>query len=123
MKVGGGKPMVVTDDFEGVGFTGIHPPDPVIAAGEDYLVLVVNSTVEVRNKDGGSLVGSPTTLLHGFKIRAAPGNGIPFDPKVVYDHHSSRMVILALSTDFNTESYYLVSASASIGPDERLVQL
>ncbi len=81
-------------NFPGVGFTGFIPPDGGVAAGPVNVVGVVNSTIQVYDKNGNLL--SSQTLSNFF-------NGIPggsdfiFDPSVVYDSDIGRFWVLATS--------------------------
>ena len=99
--------------FQGISFTGTRPPDPVIAAGPNHIVIAVNSKISFYTKTG-TLVNS-IGLNSWFSSVSPPGE--PFDPKVIYDQFSSRFVVIALSRngDF-TQSSYLVAASQSSDP-------
>lgn len=70
------------------------PPDPIGAAGPDRLLAVVNSMIEARNKSGSLL------FRDGLSDFFAPSGCAlaagPFDPKVVYDHHAGRFLVVAL---------------------------
>jgi hypothetical protein len=71
------------------------PPDPHGAAGLRRLVGVVNSMVEVRKKDG------TLTFLNGFQkffagFEEAFDVDFFFDPRVIYDEHEGRFVIVVL---------------------------
>jgi len=73
-------------NFQGISWTTSIPPDPVIAAGPNHVVLVVNSRLAIYTKSG-SLV-SQTELYNWFANVNPPGT--VFDPKVIYDQHASR---------------------------------
>lgn len=71
------------------------PPDPSGAAGANRVIAVVNSMIELRSKSG-TLV-----FRDALKDFFAPLAGcailtFPFDPKVVYDHHAGRFLVVAL---------------------------
>ncbi|MCA9295095.1 MAG: hypothetical protein KC983_01235 [Phycisphaerales bacterium] len=78
------------------------PPDHECAAGPSHIVVVVNRVFQVfRKSDNAELV---STNLGAF----LPGsNG---DPRVVYDQHSGRFIVVA--TDFNTRIYLAVSMTS-----------
>jgi len=98
-------------DFEGITYTNWIPPDPVLAVGPDHLVMVVNSSWAIYDKTGTQLF--LTTLDAWFSGISPPGSA--FDPKVIYDHHAGRWVILALAVNA-TSSSYLISVSDDSNP-------
>ncbi len=77
------------------------PPDAIGAAGPDHLVNVVNASIQFHTKDGtpllDSVAGAPVTgiSLASFFTALAPVNST-FDPKVIYDQHSDRFVVVTL---------------------------
>ena len=77
------------------GFFNI-PPDPIGAAGPNHLVSVVNTSIEWHTKAGvqqnSQRLGSGGG---GFFAPLAPANGT-FDPKVIYDQHAGRFVVVTL---------------------------
>lgn len=68
------------------------PPDPMGAAGHSRIVSVVNSMIEARTKSGQFKWRDG---LMDFFAPLAPA-GRPFDPKIVYDDHEQRFVVVAL---------------------------
>lgn len=101
------------DNFRLNGFYTI-PPDPMGTASKSRLVAVVNVAVELRTKDG--------TLLDESGLRAFFGDlalGSPFDPKVVYDEHSGRLLVVALVRVAGTPniSQILLAVSKSDNPN------
>lgn len=81
------------------GFLNI-PPDPSGAAGKSRLAAVVNSMIEVRTK-GGALVFRDG--LRDFFAPLSPASS-PFDPKIVYDPHQGRFLVVALLQQTGTAS-------------------
>jgi hypothetical protein len=73
------------------GPTGGTPPDPMIAAGPNHLLVSVNSEIDVYDKTGVRL--STTTLTDFF----AAFNTVTccFDPRILYDQLHQRFVLLA----------------------------
>jgi len=73
------------------------PPDPIGAAGLDQLIAVTNVLIERSSKTGATLEGP--ILLHTF-FAGAPAPGVigtaTFDPKIVYDPHHNRFVVVTL---------------------------
>lgn len=68
------------------------PPDPMGAAGPNHVANVVNSSIEWFAKSGGAPQNHQS-------LRSFFGN-IPttttFDPKIIYDHHAGRFVVVTL---------------------------
>ncbi len=74
------------------------PPDPIGAAGPNHLVSVVNVTIEWHTKQG---VEQNSQSLKSFFTSLSPLTFL-FDPKVIYDQHAGRFVVVALEmTDVN----------------------
>ncbi len=78
----------LVDQFLNFGLAFI-PPDTIAAAGTDRLVNVVNTAVEIFEKDGTLLDQFPLIDLFGSLTDT-------FDPKVVYDQFNDRFVIVTL---------------------------
>ncbi|MFQ6033074.1 MAG: hypothetical protein ACE5K2_09165, partial [Candidatus Zixiibacteriota bacterium] len=109
-------PPLVTN-FTGPAFGGIWTPgDPVIAAGSTYVGVMINSQCDFYTKAG---VWSGGSIL---KVFFAPVFDTltyrdPFDPKIIFDHHFNRWVMLALTYNSAAQqSRYLVAVSQTINP-------
>jgi hypothetical protein len=93
------------------------PPDPHGAAGPETLIAVTNVQIESVKKTDAAVVFGPTDLATMFGSTA----GL-FDPKVIYDVHRRRFVLVVLATvaDPETgdvyESSILVAVSKSSVP-------
>jgi hypothetical protein len=68
------------------------PPDPIAAAGPSHVVNVVNVAIEWYNKAG---VGQGQQSLQSFFTSLSPQT-LTFDPKVIYDQHAGRFVVVTL---------------------------
>jgi hypothetical protein len=101
-------------NFAGISATGWIPPDCTMAVGAAHVLLSVNSSVAIYNKAGGSLV-LQRTLTQWF---GALATGLTvFDPKVLFDQHAGRWVVLAVAFRTNpNRSVFLLSVSASSDP-------
>ncbi|RMD86947.1 MAG: hypothetical protein D6813_14230, partial [Calditrichaeota bacterium] len=98
-------------NFEGIQQTDYEPPDPVIAAGTNYIVIAVNSTLAIYTKNGTKI--SQTDFSDFFN------NNIDdlFDPKIIYDHYDKRWVLLVIErNELNQTSNYLIAVSQSSDP-------
>ena len=79
-----------------------------------HVVLSVNSSVAVFNKTGG-----PAVLLRTLTVwfNNVIQNATIFDPKVLFDQHTGRWVLLAVAVSQNpNRSAYLLSVSATTNP-------
>ena len=100
--------------FAGIAATGWIPPDCTMAVGPTHVLLSVNSSLAVHNKAGGGLVFQ-RTLTQWFGALA--DTLTVFDPKVLYDQHAGRWVVLAVAFKTNpNKSVFLLSVSASPDP-------
>lgn len=92
------------------------PPDPSGAAGAERLVAVVNRMIEVRTKLG------VLTFRDGLKdffavLGISPSQGNVFDPKVVYDEHAQRFIVIGLQRNATNFSRILLAVSKNERPD------
>jgi hypothetical protein len=72
------------------------PADPHGAVGFRRLVAVVNSMLEVRQKDDGTLKFRDGFQSFFSAFPQASGSHFFFDPKVIYDEREGRFVIIVL---------------------------
>jgi hypothetical protein len=78
------------------------PPDPIGAAGHSRVVAVVNSMIEARTKSGQ--LKWREGLRDFFAPLSPPTDVFPFDPKIIYDDHEQRFVVVALEQIVGTAS-------------------
>jgi len=90
------------------------PPDPVVAAGPQHLVSLVNRRIAFYTKTGNQL--AEYYLSSWFNTGGPPNNPLPFDPRVIYDHYSGRFVVLAALGASTSQAYYLVAVSQTSDP-------
>jgi hypothetical protein len=89
------------DNATNTGGSIFIPPDPIGAVGPDHLVSIVNASIEWHTKAGveqnsqGIGRGVSGTAVDSFFAPLAPVNSL-FDPKVIYDQHAGRFVVVAL---------------------------
>lgn len=110
----GSRAPTLLSDFEGITLTNNFPPDPIIAAGPNHLMPLVNRDFAIFDKNGMNLqqIRAPAWFSN-----VSPGNNA-FDPKVIYDHFADRWVMVWLSLDVTTEtSHILVSVSDDADPN------
>ena len=107
---GGTEPLApgVLAGFDAINFdsdnalNGVYqiPPDPIGAAGSNHLVNVVNSSIQWFTKSGTlqnsqRLGKNGSTHVGSFFEPLTPVNQT-FDPKVIYDQHAGRFVVVTL---------------------------
>ena len=94
------------------------PPDPNGAAGPNYLVDVVNASIEIYDKSG---VLQNRQKLQDFFTSQNPTTHT-FDPKVIYDQYEDRFVVITLekedngANDPNNKSVIYIAVSATADP-------
>jgi hypothetical protein len=99
-------------DFAGFGDTGYFPPDGGVAAGPIQVVEVVNSSINVYDKNGNLL--SSQTLNNFFSGLGTPGSDFLYDPSIYYDQLTGRFWVLATSQNTSpNRSNHLVGVSFS----------
>jgi len=111
------KTSSVLAGFRGFTDTGVRPPDPIVAAGPDHVVVAVNSSWAVYTKSGTTVFD--TTAFGWFLpvLEKVPnGDLVPYDPQVAYDQFRGRWILLYSATDTTSESFLLVSVSSSSDP-------
>ncbi|MEM9776804.1 MAG: hypothetical protein AAF902_19645, partial [Chloroflexota bacterium] len=90
----------VIQSFEGAGFSGVNPPDPVGAIGQDYYIQMINggagALFSIYDREG-FLIQGPTLLESLGSGNCANGAG---DPIVLYDQLANRWFM----SEFNTAS-------------------
>lgn len=99
------------------------PADPHGAVGPGHVVSVVNSSVRWHTT-GGTLQGnmrlglnSGSSIVGSFFEPLTPANSL-FDPKVIYDTHDDRFLVVALEKrDSPQSSRILVAASDDSDPN------
>ena len=105
-------------NFDGMGFTGVYPPDPVGDVGRDYYIQMVNgaggSQFAVYNKADGSLAAGPF-VLDSIGSGLAPCELGFADPIVLYDHLAGRWLLSEISSAGNTMCVYISKTSDPIG--------
>ncbi|RMH87125.1 MAG: hypothetical protein D6681_15750, partial [Calditrichaeota bacterium] len=106
-------PNLITD-FAGIPDLGlVIPPDPHMAVGPNHVMGVVNQQFAIYDKSGNLL-----KLINAadWFANVHPG-GSPFDPQIVYDHHSGRWIMIWVDFNISTqEAWLLLSVSDDSNP-------
>jgi len=105
---------LASTNFAGISSTGWIPPDCTMATGPSHVMLSVNSSVAVYKKTGGSALLLRTLTVWFSNVIQ---NATIFDPKLLFDQHAGRWVLLAVAVSQNPKkSAYLLSVSATSNP-------
>jgi hypothetical protein len=86
------KAAVRADTIDDIFPEGIRPPDTMGAVGPDHFMEVINNNVSIFNKISGNRLSSVPLIDFFAEVH---NEDIPFDPRVVFDHHSGRWVVMA----------------------------
>ncbi len=114
------EPRTVTERmYPTISATGWTPPDPTLAVGPNHVLVAVNQDIAWFDKATGAQqfrtnLGSPGSP--GF-FEPLGAQNFCFDPKVVYDHHAGRFVILVLETYGSTEAWIDLAVSDDSDPN------
>ncbi|NOT02060.1 MAG: hypothetical protein HOP29_15720 [Phycisphaerales bacterium] len=107
---GGGEPALV-EDFIGLPDNGVTiPPDTMGAVGPNHVVTMLNSQVQIQNKNGCLI---SRVSLQTFWASVA---STPFDPKVHFDSLSNRWIAVAVAQSRSPFSRVCFAASATDDP-------
>jgi hypothetical protein len=105
------------DDVAVTGSTWV-PPDPSGAVGASRLVAVGNSLIEVRQKDGTLTFRQALRDFFGGFLESFEPDTRFFDPKVVYDEHEGRFVVVVIQQgDSGEVSRFFLAVSKGEAPD------
>ncbi len=103
-------PQTLATAFPGVTDTGFQPPDTIMAAGPNNVVVAVNAEVAVYSKVGTQL--SVQSLADVFSSQGQAAQDGLFDPQVVYDRYIDRFWLTAISKHENpNRSSMLIAVS------------
>jgi hypothetical protein len=107
----------LTASFTGPSWGGIWTPgDPVIAAGQNHVGVMINSQCDFYTKAGVWAGGSILKVFFAPVFDTLTYRD-PFDVKIIFDHHNNRWVMLALTYSAAlVQSRYLVAVSQTINP-------
>jgi len=102
--------------FLGIECTGWTPPDPIIAAGPEHLVVMTNGAIGFFQKDGTKDFQDEIEDSFGFWGDEG-ATGFVFDPEVIYDPHTDRFMAMACERAPNSRSYFLLAISDDSNPN------
>jgi hypothetical protein len=96
---GNGSQPVILNSFDGIPMTNFIPPDPVIAAGPDHIIICANSLFWILDKTGHVVKMIPAG---GWWSPAWPDeNG---DPQVIYDFYEERWIMVWMQVNDGSQT-------------------
>ena len=111
------KTAPVVAGFSAFSDAGMSPPDPIIAAGPDHVVVAVNSKWGIFTKSGTLIFQASAVSWFGPQLSAVHAISLlPYDPQVAYDHFRGRWILVYSATDITSQSWILLSVSSSSDP-------
>ena len=111
------KAAPVAAGFSAFSDAGMSPPDPIIAAGPDHVVVAVNSKWGIFTKAGTLIFQASAVSWFGHQLGAVHAISLlPYDPQVAYDHFRGRWILVYSATDTASQSWMLLSVSSSSDP-------
>ncbi|KYK31304.1 MAG: hypothetical protein AYK22_08075 [Thermoplasmatales archaeon SG8-52-3] len=102
--------------FLGIEFTGWTPPDPIIAAGPNHVVVMTNGAIGFFQKNGTKDFQDEIEDSFGFWGDQG-ATGFVFDPEVIYDPHTDRFMAMACERSSDSKSYFLLAVSDDSDPN------
>ena len=111
---GGSDDPLMLKSYQGFLDPGSYiPPDFDIAVGTTHVIGTDNGRFRIWDKSGNLLKTINTDQWFASTLAGAS----TFDPKIKYDHHSDRWILVLLhQTDSPPESYILISVSDNADP-------
>jgi hypothetical protein len=93
----------------------VKPPDPHIAAGLSHIGVAVNCEFAFYTKSGALAMEKSYS---SWFSNVYTGPSLIFDPRIIYDHHENRWLLVALIVEGSPtfQSSYLLSVSMSSNP-------
>jgi hypothetical protein len=106
-----GRP-VVQKGYQGFPMGNSIPPDPIMAVGPNHVIVMVNTSLRIFEKNGTLL---KNITADAFFSAIAPGTG-PNDPQIIYDHFASRWVMMWMTSPTATDQKHLFAVSDDSNP-------
>ncbi len=109
-----GPPPITIASFQGNNQSSGFPPDPILAVGPNHIMHLINSSFRISDKSGNTI----RTISANSWFNTTISNPGAFDPKVFYDNHANRWVMVWDNQDPATQTaYFLVSVSDDDDPN------
>lgn len=112
-----GSPSTQAVVFEGPNEsdTPYVPPNPGVAAGPNYIVVLINSLIAIYDKSG-NLQGGYNELSAFFSSLGITGD--IYDPRVIYDQNDGRFIMSFTNVDLSNPTFgnVLIAVSQTSDP-------
>ena len=108
------SPIVIFEGPNESDASGV-PPNPNIAAGPNYLVVLINSLMAIYDKSG-NLQGGFSDLPTFFASLGVTGD--VYDPRVIYDQNDNRFIMSFTNVDLRNPTFgnVLIAVSQTSDP-------
>jgi len=93
--------------------SGYIPPDPIVAVGPQHVVVNVNSMIRIYDRLG---VQKLSTSASSWYTGLVPSGAMVFDPRILYDPHWDRFIMVWVASNFSNNSAFMVSCSKTSDP-------
>ncbi|MGF1583022.1 MAG: hypothetical protein ACFCD0_27190, partial [Gemmataceae bacterium] len=116
---GAGVDLSLLKDFDGLGQSesgGFIPPDPIIAAGPDNVITMVNTAIAIQDKTTGAFIDSISTNFATGFWGSVGATGVVFDPWIVFDPDSERFIAMAVEIPSSSQSFIYLAISKTDNP-------
>ncbi len=109
----GGVVSGLTNSFESLSFptnSTFIPPDPIIAAGPQSVVTMVNTDIAIHDKQTGAVLATANLFGTGGFWNT---NNVVFDPWIVFDPDSGRYIAMGVDEAGGSSRVYLAISTDS----------
>lgn len=114
---GGDVDLSLINSFQSLNLasSGFIPPDPIIAAGPQTVITMVNTDIAIHNKATGAVIAQADLDGAGGFWNTT---NVVFDPWITYDPHSNRFIAMGIdrSTAGSGSSRVYLAVSTSANP-------
>lgn len=111
------KSAEILASFPAIGNDGVSPPDPIIAAGPQHVIVAVNSSFGIFTKAGTQLFRFSAVSWFSLQLNGLSSHSLfVYDPQVAYDHFRGRWILVYVANDAASQSWILLSVSSSSDP-------
>jgi hypothetical protein len=98
-KAGNGNQTVLLNSFNAIPMTNFIPPDPVIAAGPNHIIVCANSIFRILDKEGNVLKIIPADEWWNPAWSDERG-----DPQVLYDFYEDKWILVWMQYNSNSQT-------------------
>ncbi len=111
-----GASLNLINSFPALDYTGFTPPDPILAAGPEQIVAMVNTDIGIYDKaSGAELFRQSLNFDSGF-FGSVGATALVFDPWVIYDEDTERFFLVAIDVAESDVGNLFLAVSTSSTP-------